>query len=152
MTLILSTVLVSIVSALVPVVNIEVYLGVLATQINPASAIPVAASAGVGQTLGKLVWYAIAAQSMDSRWIRKKLAQEKWRRRYETWHHRLGERPALGGSVLLASSLIGLPPLLIMAVVAGSLRISMWVFVPTIVIGRAARFYLVLMGVDFALG
>lgn len=151
MKLIASTVLISIASALVPVINVELYLGVLATQINPASAAAVAISAAVGQLIGKLVWYFVSARSMDAAWIRKKLAQEKWRRRYESWHERLGERPVLAAVVLFASSFVGLPPLLVMAVVAGSLRIPLAVFVPTVVIGRAIRFYLVLMGVDFAL-
>jgi membrane protein YqaA with SNARE-associated domain len=45
----------------------------------------------------------------------------------------------------------GLPPLLVMAAVAGALKMPYWVFLPTIFVGRAMRFWLVLAGVEFLL-
>ena len=43
----------------------------------------------------------------------------------------------------------GIPPLLVMAAVAGALQDAVWVFLPTVFVGRALRFWLVLVGVEF---
>ena len=41
-------------------------------------------------------------------------------------------RPWYGGEVLFAAALGGIPPLLVMAAVAGALKMPYWVFPPTI--------------------
>ena len=49
------------------------------------------------------------------------------------------------------SASVGIPPLLAMAAVAGVLKMPMWVFVPTVLVGRSLRFGLLFLGADFAL-
>jgi membrane protein YqaA with SNARE-associated domain len=154
--LLVSTFAVAAVSAIVPLVNIEVYLGVVATQLDaaahPSRLILLAATAGVAQTLGKLCWYLLAARSIESRWVQHKLAAGARRHRFDVWHARIVGRPWLTAGVLALSAVIGLPPLLVLSVVAGSLRVPLALFVPTVVVGRSLRFWAILAGVGLAVG
>lgn len=156
MILVLTTLGVGLVSAVVPVINMEVYLGVVASQLPSGSAgaltAAVAIAAALGQSLGKLVWYLLAARSFESTWVQRKLAKGAWRTRFDVWHARIAGRPWLTAGVLLASSVVGIPPLLVIAVVAGSLRVPIAVFLPTVVVGRAVRFWCVLTGLAIAFG
>ncbi|WP_165350481.1 VTT domain-containing protein [Xylanimonas protaetiae] len=150
----LTTFGVSILSAVLPFVNLEVYLGLLATRLDGevAAVVTCAVVTGVGSAIGKLVWYLLAARSMDTPWVRKKLSKESWQRRFDRWQAALDGKPWLAAAVLLAASVVGVPPLLVMALVAGALRVPMWVFLPTVTVGRAVRAWLILAGVGFALG
>ncbi len=152
--LLVSTFAVAAVSAIVPLVNIEVYLGVVATQLDvtahPARLVVLAATAGVAQTLGKLCWYLLAARSMESRWVQHKLSAGPRRHRFDVWHARIVGRPWLSAGVLAVSAVVGLPPLLILSVVAGSVRVPLVLFVPTVVLGRTVRFWAILAGVGAA--
>jgi membrane protein YqaA with SNARE-associated domain len=154
--LLVSTFAVAAVSAIVPLVNIEVYLGVVATQLDaaahPSRLVLLAATAGVAQTLGKLCWYLLAARSIESRWVQHKLAAGARRHRFDVWHARIVGRPWLTAGVLALSAVIGLPPLLVLSVVAGSLRVPLALFVPTVVVGRSLRFWAILAGVGLAVG
>ncbi|WP_425954353.1 hypothetical protein [Xylanimonas sp. McL0601] len=149
----LTTFATAIVSALVPLVNLELYLGVLATQLDgrTAAVLGCAVATGLGTAVGKLVWYWLAAGSMQSPWVQKKLAKDSWRRAFDRWHGSLAGRPWLTAGILLAASVVGIPPLLIMALVAGALRVPMAVFVPTVAVGRAVRAWLILAGVGAVL-
>jgi membrane protein YqaA with SNARE-associated domain len=154
--LLVSTFAVAAVSAIVPLVNIEVYLGVVATQLDaaahPSRLVLLAATAGVAQTLGKLCWYLLAARSIESRWFQHKLGAGARRHRFDVWHARIVGRPWLTAGVLALSAVIGLPPLLVLSVVAGSLRVPLALFVPTVVVGRSLRFWAILAGVGLAVG
>lgn len=151
--LLLTTFAVSLLSGLVPVVSIEVYLGGLAAATD-AAASPVlvaglAVAAGLGQTAAKVAWYLAAARSMESPRLQRKLAQDRWRRGFERWRDRVTGRPVLTTAVLLASACLGFPPLMIIAVVAGSLRVPLAVYVPAVLLGRTVRFWLLLAGVGW---
>ncbi|GAA1969923.1 hypothetical protein GCM10009718_01820 [Isoptericola halotolerans] len=151
--LLLTTFAVSLLSGLVPVVSVEVYLGGVAAASDaagsPAVLAGLALAAGVGQTVAKVAWYLLAARSMQSRRLQRKLSQERWRLMYERWHARIAGRPVLTTAVLLASACVGFPPLMIIAVVAGSLRVPMAIYVPTVLVGRTVRFWLLLTGVGW---
>ncbi len=154
--LLVSTFAVAAVSAVVPLVNIEVYLGVVATQLDagthPLRLVLLAATAGVAQALGKLCWYLLAARSMESGWVQRKLSVGARRHRVDVWHARIVGRPWLTAGVLAVSSVVGLPPLLVLSVVAGSVRVPLALFVPTVVLGRTLRFWAILAGVGLAVG
>lgn len=128
------------ISALVPVFNAEVYVGVAAANVSGAAAVSVAICLSIGQTVGKLVWYFAARTSIESRWVQKKLDRPRTRRRFDRWRDRLQSRPVFALLVLLASSFLGFPPLLVLAVVAGSVRIPVVAFALTCLLGRSARF------------
>lgn len=151
--LLLTIFAVSLVSGLVPFVSIEVYLGGVAAATDaarsPGLLVGLALAAGVGQTLAKVAWYLVAARSMESPRLQRKLAKERWRRAVERWHERVTGRPVLTTAVLLASAFVGFPPLMIIAVVAGSLRVPLAVYVPAVLLGRTVRFWLLLTGVGW---
>ena len=43
---------------------------------------------------------------------------------------------------MFVAASVGIPPLLVMAAVGGLLKMPMWVFVPTVFLGRTVRFTL----------
>ena len=132
--------------------NVEVYLGAVGTQTKVAAAVGLSLVAALGQTAGKVVWYVAAKRSMDSDWVQRKLDKPKIREAYERWEERTRGRPWYAAGVLFASASVGLPPLLIMAVIAGSLHMRLGVFLASTFVGRFLRFYLILAGVAFVSG
>ena len=147
-----STFGVSLVSAFFPVVNIEAYLGVVASQIGPSRALSLALVAGLGQALGKIVWYEAARRGADSAWLARRLEKPTVRARYDAWLGRAEGRPVLTTGVLLLSSLLGLPPLLLAAPVAGAVHLPRPVFVLTIWAGRTAQSWVILAGIGHLFG
>jgi membrane protein YqaA with SNARE-associated domain len=145
--LILSTFAFSFASALIPVLNIEVYLGAVGTRTSIAEALGLSLVAAAGATLGKIVWYVVARRSVDSAWVQRRLDRPKVRETYDRWEERVRGRPWYAAGVLFAAASIGIPPLLVMAVLAGSLHMRFWVFVLSCFVGRALRFYFILAGV-----
>ena len=149
MKLLLSTFGFSFASALIPVLNAEVYLGAVGTQTSIAAALALSLVASLGQTLGKVVWYVLARRSIDSTWVQGKLDKPKVREVYDRWEERTNGRPWYAAGILFAAASVGVPPLLIMAVLAGSLHMNFWVFTLSTFVGRFLRFYFILAGVSF---
>lgn len=147
--LLLATLGVSIASALLPFVNIEAYMIVLGAKITPAQAPMYAVVGGIGQTIGKVIWYYVALKSVNSAWARKKLESPKMKASIAKWHARTESNPWVAAAVMFAAAFGGIPPLLAMAVVAGAIAMPLWVFVPTTLVGRILRFWLILIGGDF---
>lgn len=144
----LSTFLIGIVTAIVPV-PIEVYIAGAATQNSGFfKAITLGIAAGAGATIGKVVWYEVARKGSESQWMKKKLASPKVRAGYDRWVSRMEGRPWFSGSIIFLASSVGIPPLLAMAAVAGFLKMPLWVFVPTVFVGRTLRFTLIFLGVE----
>jgi membrane protein YqaA with SNARE-associated domain len=146
MILLLSTFGVSVASALFPLINIELYLGGIGTT-GSGTAVTLGIVAGAGQSVGKIFWYEVAKRSVDTDFVQKRLSSPKVHAAYERWVASMQGRPWYGGAVLFAAAFAGIPPLLVMAAVAGGLKMPYWVFLPTIFIGRSLRFWLVLAGV-----
>ena len=118
MNLIWATLGYAILSSVIPIFNIEVYLAAIATQVSPEQALPLALMAGIGQALGKLVWYWSVVRSMELPWMQRRLASEKRQAQLATWQSRIAGRPFLAGGVTFFSGLVGIPPLLVMGVAA----------------------------------
>lgn len=131
---------VSFASALIPLINLEVYLVGLSTVSSPEQVWLLATVAGVGQMLGKLVWYYLGANSLRWGWIRKKVETPKAQAKLELWRHRTNDRPVVGATLLLASAATGFPPFAIVAVLAGQLRMNVVLFLVVGVVGRTIRF------------
>lgn len=147
----LTTFAFSTVSALLPFLPIEAYIvGVSATGPGVAQSIWLGVAAGGGATVGKLVWYEVARRGVDTPWAQRKLAKPKVKAGYEKWVGRTQGRPWYAAGVMFIAASVGIPPLLVMAAVGGILRMSLWVYVPTVFVGRTLRFALLFLGVDFA--
>lgn len=145
MRLFLTTLVVGLGSAVFPLVNIEAYLGAVGVAGHDVGDVGVAAAAAVGQISGKVILYYAADWAMRLPWMKKKMATPKWQESYEKWRERIADHPGKTTALLLASSALGLPPLLVIAVLAGHLRVNIWLFVSTCGVGRFLRF-LVLLG------
>jgi membrane protein YqaA with SNARE-associated domain len=145
--LIFGTFLFSIASALIPILNLEIYLGALPNAQNRAFELALVAAAG--QTLGKVVWYYAGVHSMKLPWLRRKMEAEKWQESYQKWHDRIFGRPLLAGTIVFASAVSGFPPLAVVAVLAGSMEMNFLLFLGTVMAGRFVRFWLVLEGAEW---
>lgn len=139
-------------SAMIPFLPIEVYIiGAGAAKGGTSQAIALGVAAGAGATVGKMIWYELARRGSSSEWAQKKLASPKVKASYDKWVGRMQGRPAYAGTIMFVSAFVGIPPLLAMAAVGGFLRMRMWVFLPTVLVGRCLRFSLLFLGVDFAI-
>lgn len=143
---------VSIASALLPLINLEAYLVGLAALSSEQRIWLLAAVGGAGQMLGKVVWYYLGANALRWGWIRRKVEKPKAQAKLELWRERTHERPLLGAAALFVSASAGVPPLAVMAVLAGQLRTSLTIFVPVVFVGRTLRFVAVLGGAAWVEG
>lgn len=146
MSLELATLLYSVLSSVVPVFNIELYLAAVATQIRAPEAWLLAVLAGFGQAVGKMVWYWSVARSMELPWLQRRLARPKRQQQLATWERRIAGRPLVGGGVTLLSGLVGFPPLLVMGVAAGVVRMNVPLFFSMVWLGRGLQSWLILAG------
>lgn len=136
-------------SALVPLINIEAYLGVRAAVASMGSIWLLGFVAAVGQMVGKLVWYYLGASSLNWGWIRRKVEQPRNAARLEAWRARTHHRPVVAGMMLFVSASVGFPPFAIVAVLAGQLRMSLALFLVLGLAGRWLRFVAVLGGAQW---
>jgi membrane protein YqaA with SNARE-associated domain len=144
----LATFGVAVASALFPLINIEAYIAGIAAAGEVSGIWSVSVVAAAGQTFGKIFWYEIGRSSMKWKYIQKKMESPRWQAQYDKWTSRIDDRPWLGMALLFLSATLGVPPLAIMAVLAGQLHFHrLWFYVTTFV-GRALRFAAVLGGVD----
>lgn len=146
----LLTVLVTATAGLIPLVNAELYLAAVATQIQHTEALPLAVAAGIGQMLGKLPWYFASAHSTRLPWMRRRLESGKFQASFETWRDRFQGRPWFSAGIMMMSSLVAFPPLMVMGVVAGAMRMNLWIFATTILVGRTIQSYVILAGLAAA--
>lgn len=152
---------VAFVSALVPVVNLEVYLGGIALLGASQSWWEVAGLAGVaavGQLAGKTLFY-LAGRGVLTlpRRLRAAGSTERSRQRriaarMARWQGLVERRRWLSGALVGTSASVGLPPFALVSVAAGSLRVPLPVFVLAGLAGRWARFAAVLALVQASAG
>jgi membrane protein YqaA with SNARE-associated domain len=150
--LVIGTFLFSIASALLPILNVEAYLAAVALKAHNLSDWQLAAVGGAGQGVGKILWYLAGMESLRIRRIREKMETEKWQVSYQRWHQRIVGRPFFAGGITFTSAVTGFPPLAVIAVLAGTLRMNFSIFVVTVFVGRTIRFWLVLAGVGLLFG
>jgi membrane protein YqaA with SNARE-associated domain len=140
------------VSAVVPLVNIEAYLGVRASVAATGSVWLLGFAAALGQMLGKLVWYYLGASSLSWRWVKRRIETPKAQARLERWRTRTHERPVVAGGLVFVSGATGFPPFAILAVLAGQLRMQVALFFSLGLVGRWLRFAAVLGGAEWLSG
>jgi membrane protein YqaA with SNARE-associated domain len=136
-------------SALVPLVNIEAYLGVRGAVAGVDSLWWLGFAAALGQMVGKVVWYYLGASSLSWAWVQRRIETPKAQARLALWRQRTDERPVVAGGLVFLSALSGFPPFAIVAVVAGQLRMHVWLFFALGLLGRWGRFALVLGGAEW---
>jgi membrane protein YqaA with SNARE-associated domain len=147
--LVLTTLVVAFGSAVIPFINIEAYLAAVGAAIQDVGVWWVAAAAAVGQTVGKVALYYAADWAMRLPWIKKKMATPKWKQSHDRWSRHIHEHPNQTALLLFASASLGFPPLYVIAVLAGQLRVNLWLFVSTCLVGRYIRFLVILGAADW---
>ena len=135
----------SIGSALLPLINIEAILAVAVTQ-APGHTWALILAATVGQMLGKILWYWGGMHVEHAPWVHRHLEKPKAKASLEKWHERAEGRPWFTAALLFVSASIGFPPYAVTAVLAGILRVPLWIFLVTGLVGRGLRFWAVVTG------
>jgi len=133
-------------SALVPLVNIEVILAARAAAVATGGLWTLSFAAALGQMFGKVVWYYLGANALNWGWVRRKVETPKAEARLQVWRTRTQERPVVAGGLVFLSAASGFPPFAIVAVLAGQLRMSLTLFFVLGLLGRWLRFAAVLGG------
>ena len=152
MKLLLATFGVAVASALFPLINIEAYIAGVAALVDRFGIWPVSVVAGLGQAVGKVLWYEVGRSSMNWSYIQKKMESPRWQQQYAKVKARTDDRPWFGMGLLFFSAAAGFPPLAIMAVLAGQLHFHRLWFYLTTFVGRTLRFAGVLGTVDLLSG
>lgn len=138
------TIGVCLLSALIPVVNAEIYLVALVTQQPQLPWWLVGLAAATGQMIGKLLFYYAGRGVLRlprrlqrlSEWERR----GRWAGRLKRFQETCRDRPIWTAGVLLVSAGLGVPPFAAMAVVAGIAQVDVRVFAATGLVGRFMRF------------
>ena len=133
-------------SALIPLVNIEAYLGVHGALAGTSEVWLLGLMAALGQMAGKTVWSFLGANALSWGWVRRKMEKPKAQQRLELWRDRVHQRPVVAGLLTFGSAFTGFPPFAVLAVLAGQLRMSLLIFLGLGLLGRWLRFSAVLGG------
>ena len=151
----LTSVAFGVVSAIIPVVNAEVY--VLVSQVSAvAGVVPVAVGVAIGQTIGKCLLFLGVRRGRQFRFVRehrKTTRTEPRGRLRQAWHDALQVLLHLVGTkrwglpITLLAAVVGIPPLYAVALLAGATTMKLRYFAPVVLVGRITRFLLVAYGV-----
>ena len=123
----------TVVTGVIPVMSAELLVVAAAVAVPGIGWVLVTVTATLGQMTGKTGLFALA------RWAPEKLparARGPLRRASE----KLATRQGSIGALVLASAVIGLPPLYGMSLACGALRVRWATFIVPGVVGRAMRF------------
>jgi membrane protein YqaA with SNARE-associated domain len=134
-------------SAFVPILNAEAYALVRIAD-QPWLAVPIVLALAAGQTLGKMLLFEAARRS-TGRLMPKKAAAarlSRWTARVQ----RLLTNKKTAGPAVLASAVLGIPPLAAVSVAAGAAGQSRRFFAALCLTGRAARFGLLALPAFYA--
>ena len=135
-------------SAVIPIFNMEVYV-VAIYKLVPHTwtyILLLAFVGSLGQNIGKLVWYYAAEGVLRVKWLEDKLEEPKRKIRIEKWRGQIEGRPVFSGFLAFTSAATGIPPITAMAPLAGVLRMNVVVFFIAGVVGRTLFLWAILTG------
>lgn len=138
---------VAFVSALLPVVNIEAYVAAVSAAGVGGNLWLLCGLVAVGQMAGKLVWFYAGAHALDVGWVRRKMSTPKRAAQLQRWQAWVGGRPGIAAATVFAAGAVSLPPLAVVSVLAGQLRVSLAMFLVAGTTGRFLRFLALAHGV-----
>ncbi|QGK72353.1 hypothetical protein GIY23_16690 [Allosaccharopolyspora coralli] len=132
----------SIASALVPLISIEVVVIGMVLQSPTLPWWLLAVVVTVGQVGGKLLYYysAKGVIRLPAFMQRKGSRSGRWHQWLQSFRASCHDRPVWTGAVLLVSAVMSIPPYAATAIIAGWARVSLTTFVTTAFVGRFARF------------
>ncbi len=131
-------------SALLPVLNAEVYAIGAAGHSQPALAGALVVAVALGQTLGKLLLFETARRGGGrlGRWMTRR-ERARGEARSGRWSTRITQAlrsRRTGIPLVLVSAGLGLPPLAAVSLAAGASGQRRWEFALLCLLGRTARF------------
>jgi membrane protein YqaA with SNARE-associated domain len=135
--LFVSSLVVGVVSGLVPVVNTEAYLLAVAAFAPHEHLVPVVVLTTLGQMIAKWLLYLAGSGAAGPRWLGARAV------RLAELKDRLQRRQTGAAAVVFASATTGWPPFYLVSVAAGSLRFSPACFLLVGGSGRLLRFAVV---------
>lgn len=146
---------VAVISAVLPLVNVEAYLLMVVAKSVSYQVWALALAAAAGQTLGKLVLFLCARGALRSRrlqnWYERRVAKASGKRgaaRMQRWSerlNRLSSKRAGAFAVVFVSASVGLPPLLLISILAAGTALSAAAFTAACLSGRWLRFALLVL-------
>ena len=133
------TFIVCFLAGLIPLINAELFLVVvaLAAVSSPAPLPAIVLLAALGQMAAKVVLYYAALGMLELPSGKRKAKIEKARARIEKWRH----KPKM---VLAVSATLGLPPFYLVSLAAGALKIRLRTFFAIGMAGRIVRFAVII--------
>ncbi|MBB4933514.1 membrane protein YqaA with SNARE-associated domain [Lipingzhangella halophila] len=139
-----SSLLFGLASALLPVLNVELYLvGAAAAMKGDGALFAMAVAAGFGQTVGKIGYYYMGRGALDIPWLRRKAEKpNRWSERVAGWRSKAEGRPWWTAGLVGVSSLTSIPPFMVICVLAGTVRMPFLVFTTVTFATRTVRFLL----------
>jgi len=142
----LATFVICFLSGLILFVNAELFLLAISPLVlTPEKVLLIGSLAALGQVLAKVLYYFAASRAMDLKFVKKKFSPEKiahWHEKVERWGWRVP-------FVTLASAFFGFPPYMILSFVLGVTRANFWMFFTTGMLGRGARFIIIVGAPNF---
>ena len=128
-----STIVICFASALIPVINIEVYV-IFLGSVAPRPLLPaLLITATLSHMAGKSLMYFAARgfERLPAGWLKQRIAVAKVK---------LEQKQTLGTAVVFVSALTGIPPFYLTSVAAGALRFNFTSFFAMGFLGRLVRF------------
>ena len=129
-------------SAVVPLVNAELYLLAASAMAPPELVIPLIVAAATGQMAGKSLMYlaGVGALQLPSARLRRVVARVE-----ERYRGAKAGGATLGGGIILLSAVAGLPPFYVVSIACGLLRIPFLQFLTLGMLGRLVRFTVIVL-------
>lgn len=132
----LTTFGVAVLSAVIPLINIEVYL-LAASAVAPREmVIPLIVAGTLGQVIGKIALYYAGTGAL-------KIPGKRLRAALEKMNTQIQERPHMGNALVFVSATAGLPPYYLVTLAAGAARMNLPMFLAVSLVGRLIRFTIV---------
>jgi membrane protein YqaA with SNARE-associated domain len=129
----LTTFGVCVAGSLVPLINCEIYLLGAVALAPPHFTWPLVFAAALGQTVGKVLMY-FAGEGV------LKLPIKRVQRGLEATQAKMEARPVWGKFLFFCSAVFSFPPLYVMALAAGAVRMNFIFFVVACGVGRFLHF------------
>ena len=129
-------------SALIPVMNAEAAVGAAGATLPVGLAVTTSIALAIGQTAGKIAIFEAARKGAQLRSAKKKEPRKPMPRWQQRLVKSLDGRWQTNGVVLMSAG-VGLPPLAIVSIAAGAVQSRRMDFAVCCLVGRTARFLLV---------
>jgi membrane protein YqaA with SNARE-associated domain len=132
----LTTFGVAVASAMIPVINIEIYLLGASALAPREMVIPLIVAGTLGQVIGKIALYYAGSGAV-------KLPGKRLQAALQRMNTQMQERPHMGSALVFVSATAGLPPYYLVTLAAGAAKMNLPMFLLVSLVGRLIRFSIV---------